>query len=160
MSTNDKQFGQVRHWLVTGVSIKEGGELVVPSEATISPYMGPASEPGAVDSRLHRYVFILARPQASTGGGGGGGGGPATGKVDITAAELREKQKPYPMAMSGNQRVNPRKRIQELRDRWGFNTHRLIKEHGLRVEAVTYMLVVGKPKSAAANVGMMGGGGG
>lgn len=45
MSTNDTKFGQVRHWLATGLSIKENGEAVIPSDANVSPYVGPAPLP-------------------------------------------------------------------------------------------------------------------
>lgn len=138
MAENDTNFGQVRHWLATGISVKDGGELVIPSEGNISPYVGPAPLPNYISPRPHRYIFILARPLTGSG------------KVEITPAELRELQKPYPSAMSGNQQP------QDLKDRWGFNAHQLIKDKGLQVEAATYMLVGGTLKSAAANIALTG----
>lgn len=140
MATNDANFGQVRHWLATGISIRGDGELVIPSEGNISPYVGPAPLPNYVTPRPHRYIFILARP--STG----------SEKLDITPAQLRELQRPYPMAMSGNQKPD----VQDLKDRWGFNAYQLIKDHSLNIEAVTYMRVGGTLKSAATNVGLTG----
>lgn len=56
------------------------------------------------------------------------------------------------MAISGNQQLE----IQDLKDRWGFNAHQLIKDNGLQAEAATYMMVRGNLKSAAANIGMIG----
>ncbi|KAG6362576.1 hypothetical protein INS49_007668 [Diaporthe citri] len=137
MAENDANFGQVRHWLATGISIRDGGELVIPSEGIISPYVGPAPLPNYITPRPHRYTFILAR---------------GSGKVEITPADLRELQKPYPMAMSGKQHPD----VQDLKDRWGFNAHQLIKDKGLQVEAATYMRVGGTLKSAAANIALTG----
>ncbi|POS73878.1 hypothetical protein DHEL01_v207732 [Diaporthe helianthi] len=140
MSTNDTNFGQVRHWLTTNVSTRDDGELVIPSEGNITRYVGPAPLPNSLTPRPHRYIFILARPSSGTG------------KVDITPAQLRELQKPYPMAMSGNQT----RRAHDLKDRWGFNAHELIKGAGLQVEGATYMIVAGNLKSAATNIGLTG----
>lgn len=140
MATNDSNFGQVRHWLATNISARDDGELVIPSEGKISPYVGPAPLPNYITPRPHRYIFILARPCSGTG------------NVDITPAQLRELQKPYPMAMSGNQAQD----VQDLKDRWGFNAHELIKDTGLQIEAATYMMVGGNLKSAATNIGLTG----
>ncbi|KAK7696977.1 hypothetical protein SLS64_014033 [Diaporthe eres] len=140
MAENDANFGQVRHWLATDISIRDGGELMIPSEGNISPYVGPAPLPNYITPRPHRYTFILARP--STG----------SGKLEVTLAELRGLQKPYPAAMSGNQRPD----FQDLKDRWGFNAYQLIKDKGLHVEAATYMRVGGTLKSAAANIALTG----
>lgn len=140
MATNDTNFGQVRHWLATNISTSDDGELVIPSEGIISAYVGPAPLPNYITPRPHRYIFILARPSSGTE------------KVDITPSQLRELQKPYPMAMSGNQTQD----VQDLKDRWGFNAHELIKDAGLRVEAATYMMVGGNLKSAATNIGLTG----
>lgn len=140
MATNDANFGQVRHWLATGISTRTDGELILPSEGNISPYVGPAPLPNYITPRPHRYIFILARP--STG----------SAKVDISPAQLRELQRPYPMAMSGNQQPD----VQDLKDRWGFNAYQLIKDHGLNIEAATYMRVGGSLKSAATNIGLTG----
>lgn len=137
MAENDANFGQVRHWLATGISIGDGGELVIPSEGNISPYVGPAPLPNYITPRPHRYIFILAH---------------GSGKVEITPRELRELQKPYPAAMSGNQQPE----VQDLKDRWGFNAYQLIKDKGLQVEAATYMRVGGTLKSAAANIALTG----
>lgn len=137
MAENDANFGQVRHWLATGISIKDGGELVIPSEGNISPYVGPAPLPNYITPRPHRYIFILAH---------------GSEKVEITPSELRELQKPYPAAMSGNQQPE----VQDLKDRWGFNAYQLIKDKGLQVEAATYMRVGGTLKSAAANIALTG----
>ncbi|KAI3392602.1 hypothetical protein diail_5476 [Diaporthe ilicicola] len=138
MAKADTNFGQVRHWLATGVSTNEDGELSIPSESNISPYVGPAPLPNYATPRPHRYTFILARPSAGSG------------KVDITPEDLRELQKPYPAALSGKQQPE----VQDLKDRWGFNAHQLIKNKGLQVEAVTFMRVGGTLKSAAANIGL------
>lgn len=138
MAENDANFGQVRHWLATGISIRDGGELVIPSEGTVSPYVGPAPLPNYITPRPHRYIFILARPSSGSG------------KVEITLPELRELQRPYPAAMSGNQQAE----VQDLKDRWGFNAHQLIKDKGLQVEAATYMRVGGTLKSAVTNIGL------
>lgn len=138
MAKNDANFGQVRHWLATGISIRDGGELVIPSEGTVSPYVGPAPLPNYITPRPHRYIFILARPSSGSG------------KVEIIPSELRELQKPYPAAMSGNQQAE----VQDLKDRWGFNAYQLIKDKGLHVEAATYMRVGGTLKSAATNISL------
>lgn len=140
MGENDANFGQVRHWLATNISIRDGGELVIPSEGNISPYVGPAPLPNYITPRPHRYTFILARPPSGSE------------KVEITPTELRELQKPYPAAISGNQQPE----VQDLKDRWGFNAYQLIKDKGLQVEAATYMRVGGTLKSAAANIGLTG----
>ncbi|KAL2272731.1 hypothetical protein FJTKL_06039 [Diaporthe vaccinii] len=140
MAENDANFGQVRHWLATGISSRDGGELVIPSEGIISPYVGPAPLPNYITPRPHRYTFILARPST------------ASENVEITPAELRQLQKPYPAAMSGNQQPD----VQDLKDRWGFNAYQLIKDKGLRVEAASYMRVGGTLKSAAANIALTG----
>ena len=140
MADNDAKFGQVRHWLATGISIGDGGELVVPSKGNVSPYVGPAPLPNYITPRPHRYIFILARPTAGSG------------QVEITPAELRELQKPYPAAISGNEQPE----VQDLKDRWGFNAYQLIKDKGLQVEAATFMRVGGTLKSAATNIRLTG----
>lgn len=140
MAENDANFGQVRHWLATGISIRDSGELVIPSEGTVSPYVGPAPLPNYITPRPHRYIFILARPSSGSG------------KVEITAPELRELQKPYPAAMSGKQQAE----VQDLKDRWGFNAYQFIKNKDLHVEAAIYMRVGGTLKSAATNMGLTG----
>jgi hypothetical protein len=45
MATNDTNFGQVRHWLATNVSVNSDGQVVIPESANISPYIGPAPLP-------------------------------------------------------------------------------------------------------------------
>ena len=44
MARNDEEFGQVRHWLATGVSVNDAGQLNIP-ENSFSPYVGPAPLP-------------------------------------------------------------------------------------------------------------------
>ncbi|KAJ0120709.1 carboxypeptidase y inhibitor [Diaporthe amygdali] len=140
MADNDANFGQVRHWLATSVSTKDGGELVISSESNVSSYVGPAPLPNYISPRPHRYTFILARPSA------------ASGKVEINPDDLRELQKAYPAALSGKQQPE----VQDLKDRWGFNAYQLIKNKDLQVEAATFMKVGGTLKSTAANIGLTG----
>lgn len=131
---NDTYFGQIRHWLVTGISTDSSGALSLGSSTTISPYVGPAPLPNYLYSRPHRYVFILASNP---------------GNVEITKDDLRELQKPYVAAMAGNQAS------QDIKDRWGFSAQKLVEMKGMKVEAVTCMRVAGTLKSGAANAGMM-----
>ena len=132
----DTYFGQVRHWLVTNISSNPDGSLSIPQDGTISPYIGPAPLPNYMYPRPHRYVFVLAR---------------GTGRIEITPEDLKELQKPYAAAISGNQGA-----VQDLKDRWGFNAQKVIEKKGLKVEAVNFMRVGGTLKSAAANMVMMG----
>lgn len=132
---NDTHFGQVRHWLVTNLSTSANGALLKSEGEDISPYVGPAPLPNYLYERPHRYVFILAR---------------APGNVTVSAADLRELQKPYVAAVSGKQE------IQDLKDRWGFNAQKLLEMKGCEVVAVTFVRVQGTLKSAAANAAMMG----
>jgi hypothetical protein len=134
MMDNDTYFGQIRHWLATGISTDSSGALSLGSSTTISPYVGPAPLPNYMYSRPHRYVFILASNP---------------GNAEITTDDLRELQKPYVAAMAGNQAS------QDIKDRWGFNAQRLIEMKGMKVEAVSFMKVAGTLKSGAVNAGMM-----
>lgn len=136
MMEDDTYFGQVRHWLVTGLSSSSDGTLSHHVSAERSPYVGPAPLPNYLYSRPHRYIFILAR---------------AASKIAVTPQDLRELQKPYVAAMAGKQ-----SEVQDLKDRWGFNAQMLIEKKGLKVEAVTFMRVEGTAKSAVANMGLMG----
>lgn len=131
---NDTYFGQVRHWLVSGISTDSSGTLNLGSSSANSPYVGPAPLPNYLYSRPHRYVFILASSPSS---------------VEITNEDLREMQKPYVAAIAGNQEA------QDIKDRWGFTAQQLIAMKGLKVEAVNFMRVGGTAKSAMANAGMM-----
>lgn len=133
---NDTYFGQVRHWLVCGISTDSSGALSFSSASTISPYVGPAPLPNYLYSRPHRYVFILCSS-------------PSSSNVEISADDLRELQKPFVAAMAGNQEA------QDIKDRWGFSAQGLIGLKGLKVEAVSFMRVGGTLKSAVANAGMM-----
>ena len=45
MSTNDTKFGQVRHWMATNLKITDSGEVLIPTDANVSPYVGPAPLP-------------------------------------------------------------------------------------------------------------------
>ncbi|KAJ4348704.1 uncharacterized protein N0V89_010082 [Didymosphaeria variabile] len=143
MANNDQNFGQVRHWLSTNVSVKDDGGLVVQSSTPndISPYIGPAPLPNYVSPRPHRYVFILARP--ASGG---------LDQVSVSAEDLQKLQEPYAAAFKGAQKED----VQDLKDRWGFNAQKFLEMKGLKVEAATFMLVGGTLKSAAANVMMSG----
>jgi hypothetical protein len=134
MTNNDTYFGQVRHWLVTNISTSSSGTLSLPSESTISPYIGPAPLPNYLYARPHRYVFIVASSPTP---------------VTITNDEMRELQKPYAVAMAGNQDA------QDIKDRWGFDARKLIEMKGLKIEAVNFMRVGGTVKSAAAHTGML-----
>jgi hypothetical protein len=134
MMNDDTYFGQVRHWLVTNVSSKADGSLSIPAGSGLSPYVPPSPLPNYLYSRPHRYVFVLAS---------------ASGSVDITKDDFRELQKPYVAAMAGNQES------QDIKDRWGFNTQKLIEMKGLKVEAVTFMRVGGTAKSGMETTGMM-----
>jgi hypothetical protein len=134
MMNNDTYFGQIRHWLVTGISTDTSGTLSLGSSSTISPYVGPAPLPNYMYSRPHRYVFIVAS---------------SSGDVNISSDDLRELQKPYVAAMAGNQES------QDIKDRWGFNAQKLIEMKGLKVEAVNFMRVGGTVKSGVVNAGMM-----
>jgi hypothetical protein len=134
MMNDDTYFGQVRHWLVTGVSVKPDGSLSLPIGSATSPYVPPSPLPNYLYSRPHRYVFILARGKSS---------------VEITAEDLRELQKPYAAAMAGKQEQ------QDIKDRWGFNAQTLIEKKGLKVEAVTFMRVGGTLKSGVETTGLL-----
>ncbi|KAF2032821.1 hypothetical protein EK21DRAFT_59817 [Setomelanomma holmii] len=133
MMNNDAYFGQVRHWLVTNIPTESDGTLSIPTSSTTSPYVGPAPLPNYLYARPHRYVFILAR---------------SSGSVNITSEDLRDLQRPYAAAMSGNQDA------QDIKDRWGFNAQKLLEMKGLEVVGVNFMRVGGTLKSAAANMGM------
>jgi hypothetical protein len=135
MMNHDTYFGEVRHWLVTNVSSNTDGSLSIPGGSNQHPYIGPAPLPNYLYSRPHRYVFILAR---------------GASKIEISADELRELQKPYVAAMAGNQGE-----AQDLKDRWGFNAQKLVEMKGLEVVGVTFMRVGGNLKSAGANMAMM-----
>ncbi|KAF2665468.1 PEBP-like protein [Microthyrium microscopicum] len=137
LGENDANFGQVRHWLATGVSVDTSGKVVVPKESAISPYIGPAPLPNYISARPHRYVFILSRPSSSSG------------QVNISHDDLQALQKDYP-ALSGSQQS------QDLIDRWGFNAQKLLEQKQLKVVAATVMLVGGTLKSAVDNMAMTG----
>ena len=140
MMDNDTYFGQVRHWLVSGMTTKLDGSLLsYGSTSDISTYVGPAPLPNYLYSRPHRYVFIVARATSIEG-------------IKITPEDLRalQEQEPYPAAFEGKQEV------QDLKDRWGFNAQKLIEKKGLKVEGVTFMRVGGNLKSAVANMAMTG----
>jgi hypothetical protein len=134
MMKDDTYFGQVRHWLVTNISTSTSGDLSIPSDSIVSPYVFPAPLPNYLYSRPHRYVFILAS---------------SSSPVHITSDDLRDLQKPYAAAMAGDQDA------QDIKDRWGFDARTLIEMKGLRIQAVTFMRVGGTLKSAVANAGMM-----
>ncbi|CAI6282642.1 unnamed protein product [Periconia digitata] len=138
MMENDTYFGQVRHWLVSGLTSKLDGSLLGYGQTSdISPYVGPAPLPNYLYSRPHRYVFIVARAPS--------------GDVTITPEDLRALQEPYKAAVAGKQGE-----VQDLKDRWGFNALELIEKKGLKIEGVSYMRVGGSLKSAGANAAMMG----
>jgi hypothetical protein len=134
MMNKDTYFGQVRHWLVTNVSTSITGELSLPTDSTVSPYVGPAPLPNYLYARPHRYVFVLAS---------------SSSPVTVTNDDLRELQKMYTAAMAGNQEA------QDIKDRWGFDVRKLIEIKGLKVEAVNFMRVGGTVKSAAAHGAML-----
>jgi hypothetical protein len=131
---DDLYFGQVRHWLVSDISTKPDGSLFIPEGSDLSPYVPPSPLPNYLYSRPHRYIFIVAS---------------ASGSVDITKDDFRELQQPYVAAMAGNQES------QDIKDRWGFNTQKLIEKKGLKTEAVTFMRVSGTLKSGVETSGMM-----
>ncbi|KAF2101650.1 PEBP-like protein [Rhizodiscina lignyota] len=135
MSTNDTKFGQVRHWLAGKISIKEDGQLVIPTAGNVSHYIGPAPLPNP--KRPHRYVFILCRARTTN-----------LAPITIDKADLRATQSDYPAAFEGRQEV------QDLKDRWGFNAYKFMEMKGLVPVAATFMLVGGNLKSAAENLGM------
>lgn len=143
MGTNDQNFGQVRHWLSTNISVKEDGALLILSSSPndISPYVGPAPLPNYISPRPHRYVFILARPSSSR-----------TEQVSVTKEDLQKLQEHYRASFEGAQMED----VQDLKDRWGFNAQKFLEMKGLKVEAATFMLVGGTLKSAAANMVMSG----
>jgi len=135
LTANDPNFGQVRHWLAVNISHDSSGQITVPKEANISPYIGPAPLPNYISPRPHRYVFILCRPRESSGTG------------IVTKEDLQALQKDYP-TFEGSQES------QDLKDRWGFNAQKLLEQKDLKVEAATYMLVGGTLKSAVDNIAM------
>ncbi|KAF2443463.1 PEBP-like protein [Karstenula rhodostoma CBS 690.94] len=142
METNDQNFGQVRHWLSTNISVKEDGALLILSSSpNISPYVGPAPLPNYVSPRPHRYIFILARPSSDS-----------SEPISVTAEDLQKLQEHYRAAFQGAQKED----VQDLKDRWGFNAQKFLDLKGLKVEAATFMLVGGTLKSAAANMVMSG----
>lgn len=143
MTNNDTNFGQVRHWFSTNVSVADSGELTIyPSpKITISPYVGPAPLPNYISPRPHRYVFILARPSTSE-----------DSQISVSADELQQLQEPYKAAFQGAQKEG----IQDLKDRWGFNVQKFLELKGLKAEAATFMLVGGTLKSSGANMMMSG----
>jgi hypothetical protein len=153
MARNDSEFGQVRHWLATNLSVKDDGQLDIP-EDSLSPYIGPAPLPnymyvGLLHSpsaqtltmcskpRPHRYVFILSRPRGS-----------GTDSISVEKEDLTALQQNFPAAFEGSQEV------QDLKDRWGFHAEKLMAKKKLEPVAATFMLVGGTLKSAAANAGM------
>jgi len=135
MVSNDSTFGQIRHWLAVNVSVDSSGKVIIPKDAIVSPYVGPAPLPNYISPRPHRYVFILSRPTASSG------------KVSINTDDLQTLQKNYPV-FEGPQET------QDLKDRWGFNAEKLLEQKQLEVVATTYMFVGGTLKSAADNIAM------
>jgi len=137
MARNDSNFGQVRHWFATNISVKTTGELNIPPEADYSPYVGPAPLPNYISPRPHRYVFILTRPRST---------GPAV--AAIQKEDLRELQNEYPAAFEGKQD------LQDLKDRWGFHVQKFMDKNQLDAVAATFMMVGGTFKSAVDNVTM------
>ncbi|KAK6527595.1 hypothetical protein TWF694_004579 [Orbilia ellipsospora] len=135
MSKNDQQFGQVRHWLATNISVDDSGKLHIPNDGVISPYIGPAPLPNYLAKRPHRYIFILAEPKDKQ-------------TVTIESEDLIKLQTNYSAAFEGAQDQ------QDLKDRWGFNAQKLLEEKGLEAVAVTFMFVAGTIKSAAENITM------
>jgi len=136
MTANDTGFGQVRHWLAVNVSVKPDGQLEIPKEGNVSPYVGPAPLPNYVSPRPHRYVFILSRPYDSQ-----------SGPVSISNDELRDLQNEYP-AFEGSQE------LQDLKDRWAFDAQKLMNKKKLKTVAATYMFVGGNLQSTVDNLGM------
>ncbi|KAL5390391.1 hypothetical protein DPSP01_001958 [Paraphaeosphaeria sporulosa] len=143
LENNDQNFGQVRHWLSTNISVKEDGALKILSSSPndISPYIGPAPLPNYVSARPHRYIFILARPSSNS-----------TEQIFVTKEDLQKLQEHYRASFKGAQEAD----VQDLKDRWGFNAQKFLEMKGLQVEAATMMLVGGTLKSAAANMMMSG----
>lgn len=139
MSQQDEQFGQVRHWLAKDVTIARDGELVIPQDGTVSPYVGPAPLPNVFTGRQHRYTFILAKPQ-QTGASG----------ISITQEDLNASQHKYQAAFEGRQE------LQDLKDRWGFDAADFMRRKSLVPVAATFMLVGGNAKSAAENLKLTG----
>jgi len=137
MADNDTNFGQVRHWLATNISVKDDGELTIPKEGIISPYIGPAPLPNYVSPRPHRYVFVLSRKS-----------GPGSSTVAVGNEDLQKLQKDYSAALEGPQN------LQDLKDRWGFNAQKFMDGKGLKVETATFMKVGGTLKSTIDNMGM------
>jgi hypothetical protein len=138
MMNNDTYFGQVRHWLVTNLSSTPSGTLSHATASNRSPYIGPAPLPNYLYSRPHRYIFILARA-------------PAEQKVDVRPEDLQAIQQRFVAAVTGKQ-----EEVQDLKDRWGFDTSAFVEKFGLEVLGVNFMRVAGTAKSAVANAGMMG----
>ncbi|KAF3917662.1 hypothetical protein AA313_de0208143 [Arthrobotrys entomopaga] len=143
MSKNDQKFGQVRHWLAANIIIDDGGNLRIPENGVISPYIGPAplpnymyaTDPIPFHPRPHRYIFILCRPKNKQG-------------VKIGNEDLTKLQEGYSSAFEGGQDR------QDLKDRWGFNAQKFLEEKELEAVAVTFMFVAGTLKSAADNIAM------
>ncbi|KAF1979241.1 PEBP-like protein [Bimuria novae-zelandiae CBS 107.79] len=141
MANNDQSFGQVRHWFSTNIAVKEDGELEIYTapQFDIAPYVGPALLPNYISPRPHRYVFILARPSSG-------------GQISVSAEDFQKLQEPYAAAFKGAQKEG----VQDLKDRWGFNTEKFLEMKELKTEAATFMLVGGTLKSAAANMALSG----
>jgi hypothetical protein len=138
MMNNDTYFGQVRHWLVTNLSANTDGTLSHATASNRSPYIGPAPLPNYLYSRPHRYIFILARARAEE-------------KVDVRPEDLQAIQQRFVAAVTGKQ-----DQVQDLKDRWGFDTQAFLENFGLDVLGVNFMRVAGTARSAVANAGMMG----
>ncbi|KAH7406675.1 hypothetical protein DE146DRAFT_648090 [Phaeosphaeria sp. MPI-PUGE-AT-0046c] len=134
MMKDDNYFGQVRHWLVTNISIEASGYLSISSGSEVSSYVPASPLPNYLYARPHRYVFIVARAPKS---------------LEVTKADLRELQKLYVAAMAGCQEW------QDIKDRRGFNAQKFIEMKGLKLEAATFVRVEGTVKSGMETTEMM-----
>jgi phosphatidylethanolamine-binding protein len=57
MVSNDKYFGQVRHWLAVNVSVDRTGKVSVPKDGNIPSYIGPAPLP----NYMYAALFLITR---------------------------------------------------------------------------------------------------
>ncbi|KAL0937145.1 mitochondrial 54S ribosomal protein mL38 [Colletotrichum truncatum] len=138
---NDGTFGQVRHWLVTKVTVSHSGEVIVNHGSTISPYVGPAPMAAHLvigEARPSRYTFFLLKH---------------TSEVSLpTTFDPSTLRGEYEYGGDTSKLGNS---PQNIIDRMGFNTQAFIQKNGLEVVAATFMFVEGNVKSTITSAALL-----
>ncbi|TDZ49600.1 Uncharacterized protein CTRI78_v007994 [Colletotrichum trifolii] len=138
---NDGTFGQVRHWLVSKVTVSHSGDIVVDHGSTISPYVGPAPLAAHLivgEARPSRYTFILLKHASGTSF-------PATFDAVTLRGEYEYEEEASKLGTGS----------QNIIDRMGFDTQAFIRKNELEVVAATFMFVEGNVKSSVTNAALL-----